>query len=494
MKDDITDGNGEPPPDPDAPTAPAEPIEPTEPSAPPVAAAPLPRRRKQTLPGFPAVPAPAPRREVQNLRARLSAFLRSAESRASRSSRKRVRFSLYLVRLAVQVVRQWARDRCPQQAASLAFQTVLSVVPVLAVCLAAMRLTGLMEEESALVQFLSDRFIPVSSKDLASVLTGLSENITFESLGIIGLITTVTIAFVMWHSLDQIMNHIWRAERKRTIAQKFVVFYATFTIGPLLLGVSLYQAARFGLAEGGSGILLSIASSYLALFLANWFLPATRVRVGPAAIGAAVTTVLFELAKYVFTIYVTEFAFERYSGIYGALAVAPFWLIWIYWSWLMLLLGAEVAHAAQNIRLLEQSERRGTLSLENELLQRVNGPMAARVMVAVVEAYLGGAKVLSRQKIADRLDLSPDVVERITRRLKDADLLMEVEGEYIGFLPARPPSEISLAQVLAAFRGDDRDGEGGRQSPLTAVLADIELGTLMRTAQITLDQLADSGR
>lgn len=451
--------------------------------------------RRRTLPGFPAVQAPAPRRaEPQDLRRRLAAFVRSAEARAAQSTRKRVRVSLYLVRLGLQVVRQWARDRCPQQAASLAFQTVLSVVPVLAVCLAALRLTGLIEEESALVQFLSDRFIPVSSEELASVLTEWSENVTFKSLGLVGLLTTVTIAFVMWHSLDQIMNHIWRAERKRTIAQKFVVFYATFTIGPILLGVSLYQAARFGLAEGGWRFLLSVTSSYLALFLANWFLPATRVKIGPAAIGAAVTTVLFEVAKYVFTLYVTEFAFERYSGIYGALAVAPFWLIWVYWSWLMLLLGAEVAHAAQNIRLLEQSERRGTLSLENELLHRVNGPMAARVMVAVVEAYLGGAKVLSRQKIADRLDLSPDVVERITRRLKDADLLIEVEGEHLGFVPARPPSEISLAQVLAAFRGDDRDGESGRQSPLTAVLADIELGTLLRTAQITLDQLVDPRR
>jgi membrane protein len=431
------------------------------------------------------------KRAKQGIKRRLSALIRTAETKGGASTRKRVRFSLYLLRLAVQVVRQWARDRCPQQAASLAFQTVLSVVPVLAVCLAALRLTGLMEEESTLVRWLSDKFIPVSSTELSAVLTEFSENVTFKSLGLVGLITTVAIAFVMWHSLDQIMNQIWRSERRRTLAQKFVVFYATFTIGPLLLGVSLYQAARFGLAEGSSGFLFSVASSYLALFLANWFLPATRVRIGPAAIGAAVTTVLFEIAKHLFTLYVTEFAFERYSGIYGALAVAPFWLIWIYWSWLMLLLGAEVAHAAQNIRLLEQSERRGTLSLENELLQRVNGPMAARVMVAVVDAYLTGRKVISRQQIADRLDLSPDVVERITRRLKTEDLLMEVEGEHAGFLPARPPSDISLAQVLAVFRGDDRDGQSRQQSPLTAVLADIELGTFLRTSQITLDQLVE---
>jgi membrane protein len=446
---------------------------------------------KTTLTGMPAA-VPPPSSMPLSLRRRLSQFIRVAEHRAAGSKRKRARFSIYLLRLAVQVVRQWARDRCPQQAASLAFQTVLSVVPVLAVCLATLRVTGLMEAQSSLMRFVSERLIPISSTELAQRLTEYSEKITFRSLGLIGLITTGVIAFVMWSNLEKILNHIWRAERRRSVAQKFVVFYATFTIGPLLLGVSLYQAARFGLTEGWSGLLFSVASSFLALFLCNWFLPATKVRVRPALIGAAVTTVLFEAAKHLFTLYVSEFAFERYSGVYGALAVAPIWLIWIYWSWLMLLLGAEVAHAAQNIRLLEQSERRGTLSLENELIQRVNGSMAARVMVAVSETYLAGDKVLSRQKIADRFDLSPDVVERLTQRLKDAHLLIEVAGDYTGFLPARPPSEITLASVLAAFRGEDNTPRiGATQSQLGMVLAEIDAGALARTQTITLEQLVD---
>jgi len=395
------------------------------------------------------------------------------------------------VRLTAQVLRQWARDRCPQQAASLAFQTVLSVVPVLAVCLAALRVTGLMGAESALVDFLTDRFIPVSRAELARTLLQWSDNVTFKSLGLVGLITTVVIGYVMWSSLEQIMNHIWRVERRRSLAQRFAVFYATATIGPLLIGVSLYQAAQFGLAEGGPGLLIGMASSFLALLLANYFLPATAVRLGPAAIGACVTTVLFESAKYLFNLYVSEVAFERYSGVYGALAVAPICLIWIYWSWLMLLLGAEVAHAAQNIRLLERSERRGVLSLENELVTRVNGPMAARVMVAVAEAYLSGRKVLSRHTISDRFDLSPEVVERLARRLAAADLVIEVEGDHSGFVPARPPAEITVAHVLAAFRTGDRDRARGGPSRLDSLLGEIEAGALARASQVTLDQLVD---
>jgi len=424
------------------------------------------------------------------VRRRLRSLVRAAEDRAAHSERRRVRMSLYLVRIAAQVVRQWARDRCPQQAASLAFQTVLSVVPALAVCLAILRATGLIEEESAFVEFLSGRFVPVSSDQIAARLTEWSENVTFQSLGLVGLVTTVLLAFVTWSNLESIFNHIWRAERRRSLPQKFVVFYATMTIGPLLVGVSLYQAARFGLAQGGSGFLFSLLSSYLAVFLAYWLLPATKVRAGPAAIGAALTTVLFELAKHLFTLYVSELSFERTAGVYGAVAVVPLWLIWIYWSWLMLLLGAEVAHAAQNMRLLEQIERRGPMSLENELVQRVNGPMAARVMVAVAEANLRGARGLSRQQIADRLDLSREVVDRLVGRLKEADLLVEVDGDFTGFMPARPPGEIALAEVLAAFRSDDAAGERGRGA-LGALLAELESSAHQRTAEVTLAELVD---
>ena len=117
---------------------------------------------------------------------------------------------------------------------------------------------------------------------------------------------------------------------------------------------------------------------------------------------------------------------------------------------------------------------------------------SARVMVAVAEAYLSGQKVLSPQQVADRFDLSPDVVERLARRLKEADLLIEVEGDYSGFMPARPPAEIKLAQVLAAFRTSDREDRGTRgQSGLDAVLGEIESGAMARAADVSLGDLVE---
>jgi len=244
-------------------------------------------------------------------------------------------------------------------------------------------------------------------------------------------------------------------------------------------------------ATGISGGLFSFTATFGALFLANYFIPACPVRPRAALIGALVSTVLFEVSKYGFQLYVSSFAFDRYAGIYGALAVLPLWLVWIYYSWLTLLLGFEVAHAAQNLHLLERTDRRGTLSLENELLTRVNGVVAARIMLAITEAYLTGQKVVTRRALENRFDLSDEVLTRITARLVDHDLLIEVEGDHSGFLPARPPARITLAQVLGAFRADDTlaAGPGGPRTKLDKVLTDLEADALQRTTRLTLEDL-----
>src|SRR5690606_28021310 len=98
----------------------------------------------------------------RRLRARLGRTRRALLERVAEADNVTSRATLYVLRLGAQVIRQWVRDRCPQQAASLAFQAVLSLVPVLAVALAALRATGAMHAESTFVEFLSAKLIPVS--------------------------------------------------------------------------------------------------------------------------------------------------------------------------------------------------------------------------------------------------------------------------------------------------------------------------------------------
>src|SRR5262249_33104066 len=170
-----------------------------------------------------------------------------AENAKKGDLRRGLRVPLYLARVLVQVIRQWARDRCPQQAASLAFQTALSIVPVIAIALALLRAAGEFAVESTLVDFIGREVLPsVSRENIAGHLLKFAGKMSVQTAGIAGLGTTLLLAFVMYTSVENIFNDIWKIERRRSIGQKFVVFYAVATIVPSLLGVSLYHAARHG--------------------------------------------------------------------------------------------------------------------------------------------------------------------------------------------------------------------------------------------------------
>jgi membrane protein len=379
--------------------------------------------------------------------------------------RRRVRWLLYVARLFMQVVRQWVRDRCPQQAAALAFQGSLSAVPIIAIGLALLRALGAFREESTLVEHLSRQVLPISRDEISKHLVEWAGHLNFKTTGVPGVIMALALSFIMFNSVERIFNDIWRVEKRRSFGSKFVVFYAIATIVPLLLGVSLYHMAAYGLTRGFIGFFGGVGATWGALFLANKLLPATRVKWSAAAIGALLSSVLFELAKVVFQVYVAKVAFRKYSGVYGTLGLIPILLVWIYYSWMVILLGAEVSHAIQHLRSVEQSPRH-----DGDPLEHVNGVTAARVLAAIVTAWRGGGGGIETEALADRLELPDVAVERMCRRLEWGHLI--VEGEKSGgFVPARPPSAITLADVFALY--DPIDG------PLRE-----------RAASITLEELA----
>jgi membrane protein len=413
------------------------------------------------------------------------AHARSITARLHELVTRTERRPLYAVRVLIQVIKQWVRDRCPQQASSLAFGTALSLVPLIAVCLALLRASGEFRAESSLVDFLARQVLPVSRDDIARYLVSWAGNMSFQTAGIAGVVTTTTLAFLMYYSVEQIFNDIWRVERRRSLSQKFVVFYAVFTMVPALLGYSLYQATQHGLTEGVLGWVGALVASFGALFLANKLLPATQVRWGAAAIGALFSALAFEAAKNLFHLYVAKVAFQSYAGVYGTLGLVPISLLWIYYSWLVVLLGAEIAHAVQNLHHLER--RQGDED-------QIGGVAAARLLVAIVQSWRTGERALPRGELQARFQLTDEALDRMLHRLRDAGLVMEVEGDTEGYLPARPPDTMTLAEVLSLFRGGlgatPMRPPGAPAARLDEALADLERSTRERTAAITMDELA----
>ena len=387
------------------------------------------------------------------LAARISDWLVGAEARAQHSGKRRLRAPVYLARVLFQVVQQWVANRGPQNASSLAFQTSLSIVPLLGVALEALRISGQADAQSSFVDFISDHLVPVSRAAISDKLLSLSNNVSIESLGLIGLGTAFFLAMVLFSHLEKTVNHIWRADRRRPLWKKAAVFLVLISLVTPLLGASLVQAARVGLTTGFGGFLLSTAATMAGVFLANLLLPRVRVSWSAAFFSAVFTTVLLEIAKYAFRYYVTEVALERYGGIYGAVAVVPLWLFWIYWSWMVILIGVEVAHAVQNLAFLERTGANASMMANDVVVRHVNAVVALRLLVQISKRSDSPPSVYA---LCRAFNLADEVVERILLRLERAGLIVPAEGSKEGFALLRPASEIAQAEVIELCAARER--------------------------------------
>ena len=227
-----------------------------------------------------------------------------------------------------------------------------------------------------------------------------SRKISIGALGGGGLIFTLVTCYSLYGYVEKIFNDIWRVGQRRTIIGKFLTFYAMVTLLPTLAGFSLYWSGRLVTAGAASRFFAPLLVQFVALVLMNKLLPRTNVNWGAAILGAMVTGFLLEAVKFAFVTYAQKIMFESYSGVYGPVGLIPLVLVWIYTSWLLVLLGAEIAHSLQNLQLLEAEDRRQ----RDE--EPINGLLAAQLLAAVAGAHETGGAGLPKEKLAT--ELRPD--------------------------------------------------------------------------------------
>ena len=401
-------------------------------------------------------------------------------ARATRRLSRRARAAVFLYRLALRILSQWARDKCPQQAAALAFQTALSLVPVTAIAFTILRAVGSLDAQSQLTAFIAERIFP-HLEDVTARMEEFSRKISIGALGGGGLIFTLVTCYSLYSYVEKIYNDIWRVGQRRTIIGKFLTFYAMVTLLPTLAGFSLYWSGRLVGAGAAPRFFAPLLIQFVALVLMNKLLPRTNVSWRASIAGAMVTGFLLETVKYAFVTYAQKIMFESYSGVYGPVGLIPLVLVWIYTSWLLVLLGAEIAHSLQNLQLLEAEDRRQRGE------EPINGLLAAQLLAAVAAAHETGGKGLPKQKLSTDFGLTPDIIERIALRLKSRGLIAEVHGDIIGYIPGRAANMITLDDVLGAFRASDLEIAHGATSPaLRALVAELEENRNNRIRGLTI--------
>lgn len=271
----------------------------------------------------------------------------------ARVARLRREWNLQKVRaLARYALRRAGEDRLPQVSASLTFTTVLAVVPVLTVAFALLAAFPVFRDfRNAIEAFLFQNLIPGNVSESIQRYLGMFAKSArgLTAMGLAGLMVTSVLTML---TVEDALNAIWRVKQRRPLAQRVLVFWAVLTFGPVLIGASLsissylisISAGYVGTMPVGLGLLVGatpVLLSALAFAFLYTAVPNAYVEWRDAIVAGLVAAVAFEFAKRGFGYFITEI--PAYTAVYGTFAALPLFLLWIYLSWLVTLLGATIA-------------------------------------------------------------------------------------------------------------------------------------------------------
>lgn len=253
------------------------------------------------------------------------------------------------------VIRRWTEDRCPQIAASLTYTTLLALVPVFAIAVAMLSSSPFFEDVMVRLKIaLLLNLVPeIAGRIITEYMEPFAQNaprvtgISFVALFVMGIAVMFTV--------DRSLNSIWRVRRSRPLVVSIGAYVILLSLGPILVGISVsvttylltLSAGMQTLPPEAHPILLKavpVATSTVAFFLAYRIIPQRQVPWRHALAGGLVAGVLFEAMKELFAYYIS--AFPMYNLVYGAFAAIPLFLVWVYLSWLVILLGAEITASA----------------------------------------------------------------------------------------------------------------------------------------------------
>ena len=269
--------------------------------------------------------------------------------------------------------KRFKEDRIIVYSGYLSFVTLLSIVPLLAVIFSVFSLFPVFQDWRGEVEsFVFKNFVPTLGEAIQGYLVRFVENAT--KMTSVGLVVLILVALLLISSIDHTLNHIWRVRKNRRQVVSFSIYWVVLTLGPVLIGTSLlttsYLLSLTGFEENTLLVVrklfltvLPYLSSFLSFLLLYLLVPHTRVHFWSALSGAMIAAVLFELSKSAFALYFTHF--PVYKDIYGALAIIPLLFVWVFISWVVILVGAQVAASLDGFldeqRTTENQETESTL-------------------------------------------------------------------------------------------------------------------------------------
>ncbi len=364
---------------------------------------------------------------------------------------------IIVARTVYVVVTGFGRERLRTQAAALTYVTLLSLIPALAVVFSIFTaFGGLVEVHERLREFLFQALAVNQREVVADYIERFVLSANAGQLGAIGTVFLFVTVTSLLSDIERAFNDIWGVSRGRTLVQRIQVYWPLLTVGPLLLAVSFSFTAAVAassvvqtledalLGVRFSGRVATTAVTCLFFTFLYHILPNTAVRWKSSIVGGFIAGVLWLVAQQLYAVYATRAI--TYSAIYGSLSAVPLFIIWVYVSWLITLLGASMTFAVQSAKTFEP---------ERDVSQAEREQVAMQLALAVAVRYIEGEGAVPAQELIDEARVPPRVARTVLEALVDGQVLAESRlSQDIGYLPDRPLGQLTLQDVVHVLRGE----------------------------------------
>lgn len=398
------------------------------------------------------------------------------------------RIGRWLLQIAVIVSQGVARNQTMLRASALTYFTMLSLIPLLALALGLVEAFG---SGDALVLLVA-RQIGAVSPDAGEQILELVRRVDFRSLGAVGAATLFITTVLALSNVEKALNDIWGVARHRPLVRRFPDYLAVLVVAPLLLTVAVSLTtslrsdafverlleSRFFAWVFESGLHQTSTLLFWGAFaFLYWFLPNTTVRPLPALVGGLLAAILFAAVQTGYVAF--QVGVARSNALFGSFAALPVLLVWIFLSWVIVLLGAELAFAVQNFASFRQArEGEEPSPAEREAV----GLALAASMARAFRAGVGGK---TAEELAEELDVPVRTVRALLGDLERAGLVAPRGDDKLdGYQLGRAAESIPVATVLGALRGpaDHALGRIARDRSLCLLFAavDAQIGSLLR--------------
>jgi len=381
--------------------------------------------------------------------------------------------------------KKFKEDNCFTTATALTFYTLFSIVPILALVFAIAKGFGYEKDlqDELLNNYGQYREVLSNSFVYANSLLSTTQGGVIAGIGIVLLLWSVMKLLI---SIETIFNQIWEVKMGRSWVRKVTDYLTIMLVGPLLLIVSggITVAVQ---NEVGNLHLLGIGTVFIkllayaliaAVFIFLYIvLPNTKVRFKAALPAAIIATVLFELLGWAYIRF--QIGANRLNAIYGGFAALPLFLIWVQYSWYIVLFGADLAYATQHVDHYELEDDIRNLSTR---YKKVISLMIANL---VSRRFFNGDKSLTVMEISEKLDLPSRLSENIINEFVDIGIFVEVrtdDEKEIVYQPGVTESKFTVQYLVDAI-----ERKGVNSLPINDTLELIHINKLMQEMDRSMD-------